>query len=158
MGALAMNLKKSRCLVENMLDSRLSFGVHHYAGKVMYTCDNFVTRNKDSLPTDLLQCAQKSSNFIISSPAEESKISTKNKLGATANRSGRSRLPKRQQSSIVSPTVWTKYRGQLSELMTDLRATKSRYIRCIKPNTLKKPLIVENVTTMEQLRCAGVIA
>jgi len=149
--AMAMNCKKSPCMFENKLDSRLSFGIHHYAGKVMYTCDNFVTRNQNVTPSDLLECAAKSSNFIISSPVEESKVTSKKSGG-----SGRG--PKRQQSNIISPTIWTKYRAQLADLMTDLRTTKSRYVRCIKPNMLKKPVLMEHKATMEQLRCAGVIA
>lgn len=150
--AMAMNMKKSPCMFENKLDSRLSFGIHHYAGKVMYTCDNFVTRNQDSLPTDLLECAEKSSNFIISKPSEGSKMTLKKFVVNKVIK------PKRQKSNIISPTVWTKYRSQLANLMADLRTTNSRYVRCIKPNMLKKPVLMEHKATMEQLRCAGVIA
>merc|ERR1712078_56460 len=34
----------------------------------------------------------------------------------------------------------------------------SRYIRCIKPNKPKKPVLMEHLGTIEQLRCAGVVA
>lgn len=55
-------------------------------------------------------------------------------------------------------TIWSKYKTQLTTLMTDLRKTQSRYIRCIKPNRPKKPCIMEHIGTVEQLRCAGVVA
>jgi len=66
--------------------------------------------------------------------------------------------PKRAKSNLVAPTVWTKYKGQLSSLMTALARTNSRYIRCIKPNRPKKPVLMEHLGTIEQLRCAGVVA
>lgn len=42
--------------------------------------------------------------------------------------------------------------------MKGLALTQSRYVRCVKPNTVKKPLVLFNMTTIEQLRCAGVVA
>jgi myosin-5 len=42
--------------------------------------------------------------------------------------------------------------------MDNLGQTTSRYIRCIKPNLLKAPLQLDHKTTVEQLRCAGVVA
>merc|ERR1712176_1460134 len=45
-----------------------------------------------------------------------------------------------------------------TSLMKGLNETQSRYIRCVKPNTKKKKLLMEHITTLEQLRCAGVVA
>merc|ERR1712028_94415 len=41
---------------------------------------------------------------------------------------------------------------------TMLEKTDSRYIRCIKPNSPKKPFIMQHMSAIEQLRCAGVVA
>ena len=146
--ALAGN-KKSPCLFANKTD-RMSFGVIHYAGRVYYDASNFVEANKDTLPTDLEDAATKCSNSIIANAFnyEKYKDAAKSKKGT----------PKRQKSNIMAPTVWTKYKNQLSELMVNLYATHSRYIRCIKPNTVKKPLKMEHKTTVEQLRYAGIVA
>ena len=147
--ALQQN-KDSPCLILNKMD-RMSFGIHHYAGKVMYDADQFVTRNQDTLPTDLQDLCMKSDNFIIASDQDdevEKEASTSSGRGA----------PKRQKSNLVAPTVWGKYKTQLQSLMTSLRKTNSRYIRCIKPNMAKKPVLMEHLPTVEQLRCAGVVA
>jgi len=138
--------KNSPCLIVNKL-SRMAFGIHHYAGKVMYDADQFVASNTDTLPTDLSDLCAKSSNYIIAYAQEE----------VEAPSSGR-RAPKRQKSNIAAATSWTKYKGQLSSLMTNLRRTHSRYIRCIKPNMAKKPVLMDHLPTVEQLRCAGVVA
>lgn len=145
--ALAAN-KKSPCLLVNKMD-RMSFGVHHYAGKVMYNADGFVSSNQDTLPTDLIEMGEKSSNEIVKEKIEE-EIPSETKGKRTA--------PKRQKSNLVAPTIWVKYKVQLSSLMGNLRKTNSRYIRCVKPNAAKKPVLMEHISTVEQLRCAGVVA
>ena len=148
--ALAEN-RRSPCLVANKTD-RLSFAIHHYAGKVFYDADQFVTSNMDTLPTDLQDCITKCSNAIIANAFQDDDETLE--MGAASRKA----TPKRGRSNLMAPTVWTKYKGQLSQLMVNLRATDSRYIRCIKPNTEKKPLLLEHTTTVEQLRCAGIVA
>jgi myosin V len=143
-----MQNKDSPCMIVNKMD-RMSFGIHHYAGKVMYDAEKFVTSNQDTLPTDLSDLCLKSNNKLI---AEKMEIE-----GATAE-GARGAAPKRQKSNLVAPTVWGKYKTQLASLMSELRKTQSRYIRCIKPNMAKKPVLMEHGATVEQLRCAGVVA
>ncbi|CAB9521862.1 Unconventional myosin [Seminavis robusta] len=140
--ALGAN-KKSPCLLVNNMD-RMGFGIHHYAGKVMYSAQFFVERNQDTLPTDLEDAMMKSSNFIVAhkpAPAADA-----------------GKAPKRQKSNIVGSTIWAKYKTQLASLMGSLRKTQSRYIRCLKPNKAKVPVKMEHIGTVEQLRCAGVVA
>lgn len=143
--ALSQN-KKSPCLLTNKTD-RMSFGVHHFAGKVMYDAEGFVASNIDTLPTDLEELMYKSDNEIVSKKPAEPVAAA----GAKAK-------PKRQKSNIVAETVWAKYKTQLASLMANLRKTQSRYIRCLKPNMKKKPVLLEHIPTIEQLRCAGVVA
>jgi myosin-5 len=150
--ALAAN-KKSPCLIQSKID-RKSFGVHHYAGKVMYDSDGFVGSNQDTLPTDLSDCALKSSNEILAKHMTNDNSSNLEQAPSAAKKTG----PKRAKSNLVAPTVWTKYKGQLMKLMGMLTQTNSRYIRCVKPNTFKKPSIMQHISTIEQLRCAGVVA
>ena len=139
--ALQIN-NNNPALIVNKID-RESFGVHHYAGRVMYDAEGFVSSNQDTLVTDLQEAAEKCNNFIIRQPRSEPVVS-----------SGSSR----RESNIVAPTVWTKYKRQLNNLMHTLRQTQSRYIRCIKPNEHKKPLICDHNSVVEQLQCAGVVA
>jgi myosin-5 len=150
--ALAAN-KKSPCLIQSKID-RQGFGIHHYAGKVMYDGEGFVGSNQDTLPTDLSDCALKSSNEILAKHMTNDSCNNND----TAAASGKKSAPKRAKSNLVAPTVWTKYKGQLMKLMGMLKVTNSRYIRCVKPNTFKKPSIMQHISTIEQLRCAGVVA
>jgi myosin-5 len=149
--ALSQN-KDSDCFIVNKMD-RASFGIHHYAGKVMYDADGFLNRNQDTLQTDLGELCAKSTNTVVTSVMADDAGAS-----AAAPSSGGRGPPKRQKSNIVAPTVWGKYKTQLASLMGSLRKTESRYIRCIKPNMAKKPVLLEHIPTVEQLRCAGVIA
>ena len=142
--------KNSPALFVHRTDN-LSFGIKHYAGPVMYDAEFFIVRNQDTLPTDLQDCCEKSSNAILSQPRSEPAVRP------TTPKRGRG-FGKRQDSNIVAPTVWTKYRNQLQSLMTSLRQTRSRYIRCLKPNSQKAPMLMEHNSVVDQLRCAGVVA
>ena len=121
-----------------------AFSIQHYAGAIVYDATDFVRKNADTIPVDLIELGRKSNHELISNafpaePVDKAKTS-------------------RRGSSLVANTVWTKFRNQLSDLMTDLSMTDTRYIRCIKPNTRKLPEVVEHPSTIEQLRCAGVVA
>ena len=54
-------------------------------------------------------------------------------------------------------SVGSQFKKQLSELMTSLHTMSPHYIRCIKPNSLNKPLLFENAYNLHQLRCGGVL-
>lgn len=151
--------KDSPCFIRENHFDECDFGVQHYAGRVLYDATGFVTKNTDLLPTDLQECATRSTNAILAD--ELSNESSMNEAPTT--RAKKRPLkghggPKRKSSNLVGSTVWTKFKNQLTSLMTNLGTTRARYIRCIKPNTLKKPLVMQHVSTVEQLRCAGVVA
>jgi myosin heavy subunit len=82
------------------------------------------------------------------------------KAERTKSNTSFSKKPSMQRSSssdLMGDTVTTKYQQQLSSLMTILAQTHSRYVRCIKPNPDKQPRIVDEQSTIEQLRCAGIV-
>lgn len=134
------------------------FGLRHYAGNVVYDANNFVSKNMDNLPVDLTNCRKKSTNAVVRSVI----------IRNVARQTGRPKTPVaakkrgvrggKRKGGINSDTVWTKFRSQLGELMANIGETRSRYIRCIKPNTMKEPLLMQHQSSVEQLRCAGVVA
>jgi myosin-5 len=135
-------------LIDDRLHKPLEFAIQHYAGAVKYDAANFVTKNTDTLPNDLVGCATKSDNKLIAGEFLNAKQSKAEQEAATK--------PGRGRSSAV--TVSATFRSQLSSLMTNIGLTKTRYVRCIKPNPQKKPLEVDLLSSTEQLRCAGVVA
>ena len=145
--------KQSACLIADRLLGPMDFGIHHYAGKVVYYAEGFIARNLDTISADLIEIAKKSTNEIISKHLQNENMMNGEVAAADARQA-----PKRGKSNIASDTLWTKFKNQLTSLMKSLNETQSRYIRCVKPNTLKLPCVMQHMTTIEQLRCAGVVA
>ena len=44
----------------------LNFSINHYAGKVTYTADNFLEKNRDTLPVRVIDIFKESKNRLIS--------------------------------------------------------------------------------------------
>eukprot|EP00026_Physarum_polycephalum_P000390 Phypoly_transcript_00390.p1 GENE.Phypoly_transcript_00390~~Phypoly_transcript_00390.p1 ORF type:complete len:1209 (+),score=284.14 Phypoly_transcript_00390:153-3779(+) len=123
--------------------SNIQFTVDHYAGKVTYDTTSFLEKNKDFQVPEQLQMLEKSSLAFI-------------KL----------LLPKQQQasggaakgkSSFQFLSVASQFRDSLASLMDSIHHTQPNYIRCIKPNSNKKPLTFDKVLVLQQLRCGGVL-
>jgi myosin-5 len=155
------------CFFRDLHAPDCQFGIRHYAGSVVYDATNFVTTNTDTLPQDLLECASLSTNPILSNELDNdgttntfssASKSTNKKKRRPKTSLGVSKLVNRRNSNIAAETVWTKFKNQLGHLMDALSDTQTRYIRCIKPNAHKKPLLMEHVSTVNQLRYAGVVA
>jgi myosin-5 len=142
--AIQQNASSSALIISKKF-SPLEFGVRHYAGNVKYTTGSFLTKNNDTLAADLKNCAGMSTNSIVANVFNGSDSGEKNSS-------------RKSQNSISSPTVWTKYKAGLHSLMSELHKTNSRYIRCIKPNEMKLPRVMQHGPTLDQLRSAGVIA
>jgi len=146
------NNKKLPCLIQKRTFGPLDFGIHHYAGPVVYRAEEFVSRNTDTLPGDIKKAAEGCKNEVLS------KHLSNNSSSNFAKKSKSDSGPKRAKSNLSADTVMTQFKNQLSSLMSGLETTKSRYIRCVKPNTVKRKLVMQHITTLEQLRCAGVVA
>merc|ERR1719443_1736984 len=132
---------------QSKTDKNAHFAVIHYAGTVSYNVTAWLEKNKDPVNDTLVDILKKSSNKLLvllwedhpgqsAPPAEEGK--KKKKKGA-------------------SKTVSSVYLVQLNELMTTLHSTEPHFIRCLVPNTHKKPLEVEPPLIMHQLTCNGVL-
>merc|ERR1712072_175967 len=64
---------------------------------------------------------------------------------------------KKKKKKGGGKTVASVYLVQLGELMATLNITEPHFIRCIVPNTHKKPLETETPLIMHQLTCNGVL-
>ena len=133
------------CLVKDPLHSPTQFAISHYAGPVVYEATTFVKKNTDKLPNDLRECATLSSNTLIKSElaAVQQAIASETGTGGKGH------------SSL---SVSSKFRSQLHQLMITIQKTRTRYVRCIKPNPDKVPKKTHLLSSVQQLRCAGVVA
>merc|ERR1719323_2144904 len=133
---------------QSKTDKNAHFAIVHYAGTVSYNVTGWLEKNKDPVNDTVVDVLKQGSNALLvhlwtdhpgqSNPPEEDK-SKKKKKGSG---------PK---------TVTSVYLVQLAELMTTLHSTEPHFVRCLVPNTHKKPGDVEPPLIMHQLTCNGVL-
>merc|ERR1711992_145952 len=133
---------------QSKTDKNAHFAVIHYAGTVSYNVTGWLEKNKDPVNDTVVDCLKRSGNALLvhlwrdhpgqSAPPEEEKGKKKKKKGG-------------------GKTVSSVYLVQLAELMGTLNITEPHFIRCIVPNTHKKPLETETPLIMHQLKCNGVL-
>ena len=127
-------------------DPDAHFAVCHYAAKVSYNLTGWLEKNKDPLNDTIVEMCKNGSNALVvhcfldhpGQPMEAVKDSGGKKKGG-------------------GKTVSSFYKAQLEDLMKTLHATEPHFIRCVVPNTHKKPGGVEPGLIMHQLTCNGVL-
>ncbi|CAL8289146.1 unnamed protein product [Boreogadus saida] len=123
---------------------RLTFTVLHYAGKVDYNSDSWLTKNMDPLNDNVTGLLSSSSSpFIQDLWRELDRV-----VGLeTINKSKKG----------MFRTVGQLHKESLGRLMTTLNNTQPNFVRCIIPNHEKRPGKMDAQLVLEQLRCNGVL-
>ncbi|KAB1278758.1 Unconventional myosin-VIIb [Camelus dromedarius] len=140
---------------KNIHDAR--FGIAHFAGDVYYQAEGFLEKNRDVLSRDILALVYSSQNKFLQ---EIFRIeSAKNKLGhgTIVQAKAVRQLFKSADSSKRPPTLAGQFKQSLDKLMKILTNCQPYFIRCIKPNEYKKPLLFDRELCVRQLRCSGMM-
>merc|ERR1712226_1364143 len=133
---------------QSKTDKNAHFAISHYAGIVSYNVTNWLEKNKDPVNDSVVEIFKSTSKCVLlvqlwedhpgqptTAPKEEGK---KKKKGG-------------------GKTVSSVYLVSLVELMTTLYSCEPHFVRCLVPNTHKKPGEVEPPLIMHQLTCNGVL-
>ncbi len=137
----------SSSLIQNPLHRNYEFAVRHYAAPIKYDARKFIERNLDKIPADLLKCACKSTNPLIQQEFQQ--LSAKLEPPKSGG-------PKKR-SEATKHFVVTKFRQQLTSLMSLIEDSRTRYIRCVKPNKSSLPKFMDHNHTVSQLESAGLV-
>ncbi|XP_062411317.1 unconventional myosin-VIIb [Sardina pilchardus] len=129
---------KSNIYISPKNNHDTKFGIQHFAGVVYYDSKGFLEKNRDALSSDLIQLVEKSSNKLL-------KDIFRRDLSQTADNKKR------------VPTLCGQFRQSLDALMKTLMACQPYFIRCIKPNDFKKPMLFDRELCMRQLRYSGMM-
>ncbi|KAF8210095.1 P-loop containing nucleoside triphosphate hydrolase protein, partial [Mycena galopus ATCC 62051] len=134
------------------------FIVHHYAAAVEYHTAGWLEKNKDPLNDNLTRVLAASSDRYVASLFAEYADAPATPAGQGGGGSmflngGKKRMMKKG----AFRTVAQRHKEQLSSLMSQLQATQPHFVRCIVPNSNKKPGRMDIPLVLEQLRCNGVL-
>jgi myosin-5 len=73
------------------------------------------------------------------------------------NEAGSKNTTVKKRSEATKNLVTSKFRGQLTSLMTLIETSRTRYIRCVKPNKTMMPRVLDHPYTVSQLESAGLV-
>ncbi|XP_076122863.1 myosin-4-like [Alosa pseudoharengus] len=129
------------------------FTLVHYAGTVDYNLSGWLDKNKDPLNESVVQLYQKSSVKLLA--LLYASFSTAEAEASGAGGGAKAKGAKKKGGSFQ--TVSAVFRENLGKLMTNLRSTHPHFVRCLIPNEVKTPGIMDNHLVIHQLRCNGVL-
>jgi len=131
-------------------DPDAHFAISHYAGVVNYNVTNWLEKNKDPVNETVVEVFKSTSkcellvHLFRDHPGQPTE---------TVKDDGK----KKKKKGGGGKTVSSVYLVSLSELMTTLHTCEPHFVRCLVPNTHKKPGEVEQPLIMHQLQCNGVL-
>merc|ERR1719410_1484921 len=130
-------------------DKNAHFGISHYAGIVNYNVTNWLEKNKDPVNDTVVEVFKSTSKcpllVLLWEDHPGQPTETKKEEG------------KKKKKGGGGKTVSSVYLVSLNELMTPLHNCAPHFVRCLVPNTHKKPGDVEPPLIMHQLTCNGVL-
>eukprot|EP00035_Acanthoeca_spectabilis_P020591 m.433685 g.433685 ORF g.433685 m.433685 type:complete len:1351 (-) comp17608_c0_seq1:6494-10546(-) len=126
--------------VPTNLKMKGDFAVRHYAGEVVYSIDGWLFKNRDPLNDNVVSLLKESTSAFMKT------------LWSTS-----APVPQSARQRGALRTVAGIYVTQLKELMETLNNTTPNFVRCIKPNHVKKPGVIQPQLILDQLRCGGVL-
>uniref|UniRef100_A0A8C2I423 Myosin VAb n=1 Tax=Cyprinus carpio TaxID=7962 RepID=A0A8C2I423_CYPCA len=122
---------------------------------VEYQCDGFLEKNKDTVNEEQINVLKASKFALLVELFQDEE--TPAALSTTAP-SGRAKAGRSIQSVREhKKSVGLQFRNSLHLLMDTLNATTPHYVRCIKPNDVKAPFMMDPHRAVQQLRACGVL-
>uniref|UniRef100_A0A8B9IQH9 non-specific serine/threonine protein kinase n=1 Tax=Anser cygnoides TaxID=8845 RepID=A0A8B9IQH9_ANSCY len=154
----------------------LTFGIYHYAGKVLYNASGFLAKNRDTLPADIVLLLRSSENNLtrqlVTHPLTKtgnlahSKSKTtisyqmwtpQKSISHTKNEAGDTGHHPRETTSMKTQTVASYFRYSLMDLLSKMVVGQPHFVRCIKPNNDRQANKFDKEKVLVQLRYTGIL-
>lgn len=138
------------------------FGINHYAGPVFYEARNMVDKNRDRVHNDVFECFSTVGTPLLMelfSERDAAVLVSHDTPTQYERRDGRSlrERPTQPAGGFAHCSVSFTFRTQLTGLMDVLGMATASYIRCIKPNGSKSPMLFDSIDIIRQYKCAGML-
>uniref|UniRef100_A0A665X779 non-specific serine/threonine protein kinase n=1 Tax=Echeneis naucrates TaxID=173247 RepID=A0A665X779_ECHNA len=155
----------------------LGFGIHHYAGKVIYNAAGFLAKNRDTLPADIVLLLRSSENELVrklvTHPLTKTgnlahtkgkgintmhtRTPTRTITFAKSGEHGDTPYHPRETTNMRTQTVASYFRYSLMDLLSKMVAGQPHFVRCIKPNNDRQANKFDREKVLVQLRYTGVL-
>ncbi|XP_066585268.1 unconventional myosin ID [Prorops nasuta] len=124
--------------MDKNLQHKIQFKIKHYAGDVIYNINGFLDKNKDTLFQDFKRLLYTSNNSTISDMWPE----------------GAQDITKTTKRPLTAGTL---FRNSMIALVKNLASKEPFYVRCIKPNEIKSPVVFDEERVNHQVRYLGLV-
>uniref|UniRef100_A0A4W5PQL1 Unconventional myosin-Id n=1 Tax=Hucho hucho TaxID=62062 RepID=A0A4W5PQL1_9TELE len=123
---------------DKSLEFDRDFRIRHYAGNVVYSVVGFIDKNKDTLFQDFKRLLYNSSNPVLKVMWPEGKL----------------RITEVTKRPLTAATL---FKNSMIALVENLACKEPYYVRCIKPNDVKSPLLFEHERCRHQVEYLGLL-
>ncbi|GCB64824.1 hypothetical protein scyTo_0007589 [Scyliorhinus torazame] len=138
LGKHAHYTSRKLCPTEKNMEFNKHFRIKHYAGQVTYSVEGFIDKNKDTLYQDFKRLMYNSSNPVLKDMWPDGQLSI-------------TEVTKRPL------TAATLFRSSMIALVVNLECKEPYYVRCIKPNDQKSPVIFDYERCRHQVEYLGLL-
>ncbi|KAM4828741.1 myosin-IIIa [Thomomys bottae] len=149
----------------------LSFGIHHYAGKVLYSASGFLAKNRDTLPTDIVLLLRSSENGVIRQLVKTGDLplskttnvinyqmkTLEKSMNQTKGETEEATCLACETTNMKTQTVASYFRYSLMDLLSKMVVGQPHFVRCIKPNNERQARKYDREKVLLQLRCTGIL-
>ncbi len=132
------------------LDLQPLFTIHHYAGNIDYTAKDFLEKNRDYVPIEIIDLLLQSDDLLVNLLFRSrlrktgSVMYTEQEKQDKTSSLFRSSVHKTATANRTQGTVSTYFRYSLMELVSAMASAQPSFIRCLVPNRL--PSKISHIT------------
>uniref|UniRef100_A0A3B4F3P4 Unconventional myosin-Ig-like n=1 Tax=Pundamilia nyererei TaxID=303518 RepID=A0A3B4F3P4_9CICH len=123
---------------DKSMDFQKHFRIRHYAGDVTYSVEGFLDKNKDLLFQDFKRLMYNSANPVLKEMWPDGHLSI-------------TEVTKRPL------TAATLFKNSIVALVDKLACKEPYYVRCIKPNEMKSPVLFDDARCQHQVAYLGLL-
>ncbi|XP_024866372.1 unconventional myosin-Ig isoform X2 [Kryptolebias marmoratus] len=123
---------------DKTMEFQKHFRIRHYAGDVTYSVEGFLDKNKDLLFQDFKRLMYNSSNPVLKEMWPDGQLSI-------------TEVTKRPL------TAATLFKNSIVALVDKLACKEPYYVRCIKPNEVKSPVLFDDARCQHQVAYLGLL-
>ncbi|XP_048849763.1 unconventional myosin-Ig isoform X2 [Brienomyrus brachyistius] len=126
------------CPTDKSMEFRRDFRIRHYAGDVTYSVEGILDKNKDPLFQDFKRLMYNSTDPVMRDMWPEGRLSI-------------TEVTKRPL------TAATLFKNSMISLVDNLACKVPYYVRCVKPNEMKSPMLFDDARCQHQVAYLGLL-
>ena len=134
---------------------RQEFVIFHYAGPILYTCADFLEKNRDTFYENLQRVMEASTSPFVRAMF---RVDGGGAADAAPDGTGGGGIVRERKRATLQVTIATRFKAEMASLMATIRSTHPRFVRCIKSNNQQLADVLESPCVLAQLNYAGVMA